>query len=463
VDDRQVLLRGAQIVSMDPETGDLLGDLLIKGDKIEAIGPGLQVDESAADVVDATDTIIIPGFIDTHRHLYQNLLRGLASDWSLLQYVVAINTVLAPNFRAEDMYLANRLGALDALDSGVTALFDWSQAQESPEYTDALVSGLRDAGIRATFGYGGGLAQFREVLQAPYSSTTPTDGNELRRLRNGEFSSDTGLLTLGLAARGPEFSVMDVVREDWALAKELGIRINVHMGQGIFPGRPAVPPMHAEGLLHEDVTFAHCNLLTDEEMRLMADSGVTATVTPEDESNMGHGHPPILKLMRAGIRPNIGVDTCIAVRGDQFTAMRFALGGQRALANAEQLDAGENPWNLQLSVRDVLAMATIEGARALGQADRIGSLAPGKQADIVVINVADVSMTPVYDPVAAVVHHASRSTVRDVFVAGKAVKRDGRLVGVDQVALHRSAATAATALLERAGIEPGWVPGPLEA
>jgi 5-methylthioadenosine/S-adenosylhomocysteine deaminase len=117
---------------MDPETGDLLGDLLIKGDKIEAIGPGLQVDESAADVVDATDTIIIPGFIDTHRHLYQNLLRGLASDWSLLQYVVAINTVLAPNFRAEDMYLANRLGALDALDSGVTALFDWSQAQDSP-------------------------------------------------------------------------------------------------------------------------------------------------------------------------------------------------------------------------------------------------------------------------------------------------------------------------------------------
>jgi cytosine/adenosine deaminase-related metal-dependent hydrolase len=443
---------------MDPEVGDLIGDILINGELIEAIGPDLPVDEAAVEVIDAADTIVVPGFIDTHRHMYQALLRGLASDWSLVQYVVASNTRLGPELTPDDLYLGNKLGALDALDAGVTSVFDWSHAQESPDHTDELIRGLRDAGIRATFGYGGGLAEYRECLAPPFRSTKLSNAAELRRLRNGEFSSDTGLLTLGLAARGPDMSVMEVVRDDWALARELGIRINAHVGQGIFPGRPAVLPLYEAGLLGDDVTFGHCNLLTGEEMRLMAESGVTATVTPEDELNMGHGHPPILELMRAGIRPNIGTDTCIAVGGDQFTAMRFALAAPRARVNAAQLDAGENPWDLQLSVRDVLAMATIEGARALGQADRIGSLAPGKQADLVVINAADVSMTPVHNPVAAVVHHASRSTVRDVFVAGTRVKRDGRLVGVDQAAVHRDASTAAEALRERTGVKPGWVP-----
>ncbi|WIX98291.1 amidohydrolase family protein [Amycolatopsis mongoliensis] len=162
--------------------------------------------------------------------------------------------------------------------------------------------------------------------------------------------------------------------------------------------------------------------------------------------------------MKAGVVPNIGVDTCIAVGGDQFTAMRFALGVPRSQHNGAQLEAGENPWDLQLSARDVLGMATIEGARALGQADRLGSLTPGKQADLVLINTADVSMTPVLDPVAAVVHHAGRSTVSDVFVAGNRVKKDGRLVGVDVAELHRSASAAAQGILARSGVQAGWKP-----
>ncbi|MBV9847742.1 MAG: amidohydrolase family protein [Kutzneria sp.] len=272
------------------------------------------------------------------------------------------------------------------------------------------------------------------------------------------MSSDSGLLTLGLAARGPDVASREVVESDWALARELGIRISAHVGQGIFPGRPAVLPLYEAGLLGEDLHFAHCNLLTDQEMRLMADTGVTATVTPEDECNMGHGFPPILRLLKAGVRPNIGVDTCIAVGGDQFTAMRFALGVPRAQANARHLDANDNPWELELSTRDVLGMATIEGARALGQADRFGSVAPGKQADLVVINAMDVSMTPLIDPVAAVVHHAGRSTVRDVFVAGQRVKRDGRLCGVDPADLHCRVTASASAILERCGLHAGWKP-----
>ncbi|WIX98290.1 amidohydrolase family protein [Amycolatopsis mongoliensis] len=264
--------------------------MLIEDDVIAAIGPELTVAEAAAEVIDASGYIVIPGMIDTHRHLYQNLLRGLGSDWSLFQYCVAMFGTLGPNFTAEDMHLGNRLGSLDALDSGVTGVFDWSHNQLTPAHTDALVEGIESAGIRAQFGYGGSMKQYVECLAPPFRSTAHTDAAEVRRLRD-RFPSDTGLITLGLAARGPDLSVMDVVKADWALARELGIRINIHLGQGIFPGRPAVAPLLDAGLLGNDLTFGHCNLLTDEEMKVMADHGVTATVTPEDEANMGHGFP----------------------------------------------------------------------------------------------------------------------------------------------------------------------------
>ena len=454
----RTVIRGGTIVSMDPGVGDLIGDVLIEGETITAIGPDLGVAEGSAEVVDATDSIVIPGLIDTHRHLYQNLLRGLASNWSLFQYFVAMFGTIGPHFTPDDMYVGNRLGALDALDSGVTSVFDWSHNQLTRDHTDELVRGLRDTGVRAQFGYGGSMTQYVECLAPPFRSTAPTDESEVRRLRDTVFTSDTGLLTLGLAARGPDASVAAVVAADWRLARELGLRINLHLGQGVLAGRTSVESMRADGLLGDDVTFGHCNLLSDAEMRLMADHGVTATVTPEDEANMGHGFPAVARLVRAGVRPNVGIDTCMAVGGDQFTAMRFALGVPRAQSNAAQLALEQNPWELELSVRDVLAMATIEGARALGQADRIGSLAPGKQADVVLISTASVSMPPVLDPVASVVHHAGRGTVDQVFVAGRRVKKDGRLVGVDQVDLHRRATSAAAALLERAAVAPGWQP-----
>lgn len=206
------------------------------------------------------------------------------------------------------------------------------------------------------------------------------------------------------------------------------------------------------------MTFGHSNLLSGKEMRMMANAGVTATVTPEIECNMGHGFPVISRLMDAGIRPNIGVDTCIAVGADQFTAMCFALGAARAQTNASQLEAGDNPWELELTARDVLAMATVEGARALGQEDRIGSFAPGKQADLVLVDATHISMIPLIDSIAALVHHASRSTITDVFVAGRRLKRDGQLAHVNLARIQRSAHVAAAAVMERSGIDSSWKP-----
>ncbi|WP_063047015.1 amidohydrolase family protein [Nocardia pseudovaccinii] len=455
--EERTIIRGATVITMEPGVPDQKADILIDGDRITAVGPDLVVAEGSARVVDATNHIVIPGFIDTHRHLYQILLRGLGSNWSLMEYLVSIIGVVGPNFTPDDLFLANRLGALDSIDSGVTAVFDWCQQSTSPEHTDALLAGLEAARIRACFGSGANIIDLQACLAPPFIATTPANASEVRRLRN-KYPSDTSLLTIGMAGMGPDHLTMDAVDQDMALARELGIRMNMHLGQGVMPGRSAVAIMHQAGLLNDKLTFGHCNYFTDDDIKLMLEFGVTASVTPEDECGMGHGWPPIGRMLANGLWPNIGIDTCIAVGSDQFTAMRFALAIPRAQANDVALSEGRNPWNLNLTTRDVLRMATIEGARALGQEDRIGSIAPGKQADLVMINTAHVSMTPVLDPVASVVHSASRSVVSDVFIAGRQVKKDGRLVDADMAQLHSSATDAAAAVLERCGITPGWVP-----
>lgn len=460
--DSRLLLRGGRIISMDPTLGDLVGDVLIEGERIAAVGPRLDVDPAGAEVVEAGDRIVIPGFVDSHRHVYQAILRGTASDWSLFQYFFAMFGALGPHFTAGDMYVANSIGALDALDSGVTTVFDWSHNQATPEHTDELVRALKDTGIRAVFGYGGTMEEQAELLKPPFKGTIPTNAAEVRRVREQHCASDDALVTLGLAARGPETSTMEIVRDDWALAAELGIPVNIHIGMAVLDvqGRPSVKRLHDEGLLRDDLIFGHCNRLTNEELRMMADAGVKVSVTPEDECMMGHGLPPIARMLAAGIRPNLGADTCMAVGGDPFTAMRVALAVTRGIANELQLDAGENPWQLDLSARDVLEMATIDGARTLGLEDRIGSIAPGKQADLVLLRTDDVSMAPVIDPVMAVVHHASRAVVECVLVAGRTVKRDGALAGIDTGELTRDAQATAEAIMARAGVEPGFTPAP---
>ncbi|MGW4032750.1 amidohydrolase family protein [Streptomyces sp. NPDC004838] len=461
--DARTLLRGGRIVSMDPAVGDLVGDVLIEDGRIAAVGPRLEIAEGSAQVIDASRHLVIPGFIDSHRHLYQSVLRGMATNWSLFQYFTTMFGVLGPKMAPEHIAMGTTLGAYDSLDSGVTAVFDYSHNQTTPEHTDEAVRALKDSGIRAIFGYGGTLAQHLELLSPPHKST-PSNEAEIRRVRSQHFSSDDGVVTMGLAMRGPDNATMDIVKSDIELGRELGLRINTHVGMGVIDigDRPNVTRMHKEGLLGDDLIFGHCNFLTEEEFRLMADAGVSASVTPEDEAAMGHGWPPIAQLLKAGIRPNIGIDTCMAVGGDPFTAMRFALAVPRGVANQQSLEEAVNPWQLDISARDVLEFATIEGARALGLESVTGSLTPGKQADIVMIRTDHISMTPVLDPVASIVHHASRQTVDTVFVAGKAVKRDGELLGVDTADLSRRAADTAAALLETAGIAPGWAPEPPE-
>jgi len=275
--------------------------------------------------------------------------------------------------------------------------------------------------------------------------------DDVRRVRDTYFSSDDGLLTLALATRGTGFCMEEVVRAEWKLARELDIPITVHVAMGRLAGRFAmINTLNDYGLLGSDTTYIHCCHFSDEEWQLVKDTGGKISIAPQVELSMGHGWPPLLRARRLGLRPSLSIDVVTTAPGDMFTQMRAAFAADRARVHAEKYEPNEQVPKDVLTARDVLEAATIDGAYAAGVEDRTGSLTPGKQADIVIIEATSLNMAPVIDPVAAVVLSADVSNVDTVLVAGQVKKRNGKLLAdVDKaradVAASRDHLLAATA------------------
>ena len=453
----RTLIKNATIITVDPKIGDLhRGDILIDGTKIKEVAASIPAD--GADVIDATNKIAIPGFIDTHRHTWESLLRAAGPDWSLGQYFTGVRVVMGGLYTPDDNYVANLLGAYEALDSGVTTLYDWSHNNNSPEHSDAVVNGLKDSGLRAVFGYGNANAEWFPPNEIP------TNYADLRRVRKEHFSSDDGLVTLAFAARGPQFTTLDITESDFRTARELGIRITVHVGDGLWGLSKPLVHMQSRGLLKDDTTYVHCNTIGDDELRLMADSGGTASIAPELEMQMGHGLPPALRMLAVGIRPSISSDVVTTVPADMFGAMRALLAGTRLMVHMKALEEKRMVEPLPLSSREVLEFATIEGAKACGLDHKTGSLTPGKEADIVLIDTDAMSLIPVNHPVSAVVEFSHIGNVDTVMVGGKVMKRNGKLVGVDFPAFRRRVEATRDGLFARAGAptDGSWIVKPYQ-
>jgi 5-methylthioadenosine/S-adenosylhomocysteine deaminase len=449
----RVLLQGGQVLTMDPELGDLFGgDVLLEGDRIAAVGHGLQAAD--ARVVDATDCIVIPGFVDSHRHTWETVIRGIAPDVSLGGYFDLVLDRLAPAYRPEDVYAGNYLGSLEAIDAGVTTLLDWSHISNTPEHADEAIRGLRDARLRAVYCYGNpntSLADwwYASTLEAP---------EDIRRVREQYFSGEEGLMTLAMGTRGPGFCTPDVVRHDWELARDVGAPISVHVGMGPYAGRfSMVSQLNDLGLLGPDTTYIHCNYLSDDEFRLIAETGGRVSIAPSVEMVMGHGTPPTARALAHGLRPSLSIDVVTTVPGDMFTQMRFLFAQARLLAHEAAFAAGNEEEPVLLGSRDVLEFATIEGARVCGLEERTGSLTPGKQADVVVLRCDETNTYPVIDPVSTVVQQADTRNVDTVLVAGKALKQGGKLVDADLRAARDRAAASLDHLLRHTQIQPNWV------
>lgn len=451
------LLRGGCVITLDRELGDFTrgGDVLIEGSRIVEVGP--HIDASDCQVVDATGMLVIPGFVDTHRHTWQAQIRNIAGDWTLAEYLQGIRADLGPRYRPQDVYAGNLIGVLEGLDAGITTLVDWSHIMNSPQHADAAIDALIESGSRALFAYG---TPNDENTDAWHFESTIPHSEDVRRVQKTYFSSNNQLVTLGMAVRGPQFSTMDITENDWKLARELGLRMTVHVGDGAWglKYRP-IEALNERKLLGPDTTYVHCTTLPHNQLQLIADSGGTASISPEIEMHMGHGFPATGRLMKVGVRPSLSIDVCTDISADMFTSMRVCLASERALANQVSLDAGI-PTGIVLTTRDVLEFATVEGARACGMLDKIGTITPGKQADIVLIRTTGLNLTPLNNPIAAVVLAAHPGDVDTVFVGGKLIKQGGRFVSIDVERAKKLAIESRDYLFTQAGVSnlEAWHP-----
>ena len=424
--DRATLIRGATVITMDRQ-GDLpRGDLLVRGEQLVEIAPVIHAE--GAEVVDAAGCIVIPGLINAHMHTWQTALRGLASNWTLLEYFAKMHAGLATVFAPEDLHIATLVGAINQINCGTTTLVDWCHNNPTPAHNDAAIDGLLASGIRAAFFHGTPKPDPKPG-QRPFWEV-PHPRAEVERLLKAHQGRP--LLSIHAAVLGPHYSTLEVALHDFAMARELGLIASLHQGGG-----PARTPdgwlrLQEQGLLGPQINIVHGHALDDAQLQRFCDLGMSFSAAAENEMTQGHGHPLTGRLRQFGRSPSLGADLESVLGGDMLSQARIALGVQRSLDNVAHRQAhGSIPPTSTLTTREALGWVTVEGARMLGQLDRIGTLAPGKQADLVLIRASDLNMQPVHDAVNSVVFQTTLANIDSVMVAGQWKKRDGRLLGVE--------------------------------
>ncbi len=457
----RTLIKGGIVLTQDESLGEIPGaDILVEDDRIIDVRPGISAD--GAKVIDATGNIVIPGFIDTHRHTWETSIRTCAPDYALITYFSAILDQFAPKYRPEDVYAANQWGALECINAGITTLVDWSHIMNTPAHADAAIDGLKDTGIRSVFALG-----FPNTsLQVWWfgldwgGSVETIDGDLARRIRKDVLSDDQGLVTMALATRGTNFCKPDVVRFEWELARELGINITVHVAMDRF----GYTKMQLRGLkdldlLYPNTTYIHSSHLLEDEWKMVRDSGGNVSLAPQIELQMGHGWAPAQTAERLGIPVGLSSDVATTASSDQFTQMHAIFASERGRRHSaswdEDLDGNVATPDL-ITARQVLRWATLDGAKVAGIADRAGSITPGKKADLVIIDGHAVNVAPIIDPVAAVVCAADVSNVDTVMVNGAILKRGGKLVA-DLTSPRQKVMASRDYLVSQVPTQEGWL------
>jgi 5-methylthioadenosine/S-adenosylhomocysteine deaminase len=457
----RILIRGGYVLTQDPQLGELIGaDVLIDGDRIAEVGRDL----SAADArtIDATGDVVIPGFIDTHRHTWETSIRTSAPDYALITYFSAILDKFAPHYRPDDVYAGNLWGALECINAGITTLVDWSHIMNTPDHADAAIHGLQESKLRSVFAYGFGNTSLVDWWFGPdyQGSVLTSDGPDARRIRKQYFNSDDGLITMALATRGPNFCKPEVVRHDWELAKELGLNITVHVAMDRFGyTKLQVAGLRDMDLLYPNTTYIHASHFTDEEWALVRDSGGNVSFAPQIEIQMGHGWAPAVTALAYNVPIGLSSDVATTASADQFTQMHAIFGSERGRKHQESWEADLDGLEASpglITSRQVLEWATLGGAKVAGIADRTGSLTPGKKADLVIIDGSAVNVAPIIDPVGAVVCAADVSNVKTVLVDGEILKEDFRLTA-SLDGPRKAVEGSRDYLVSKFGVpEPGW-------
>ena len=428
----RILIRGAVVISMDRDIGDFANaDVLIEGGKIREVRPGIAADPASTAVVDGRDRIVIPGFVDTHHHFYQGILRNILPDGLVRpDYMRDVNDRLTAVYVPNDVYAGTLVTALGMIDMGTTCAVDTSQVSHTPEHNDAGIRALQESGLRVVYGYSWGAGP---ATQYP---------RDIGRLQRTYFSSRDQLLTLALSG--------SLVPQQFEAARAAGVPMVSH---GVSNRtEKALGELARAGLLRAGDEFIHCTQLSPEAWKTIKDSGGVVSLSPPIEMMMGHGMPGTQDALDHGIRPSLSSDVDVTFAQDPFTVMRSTLALQRLLVQ-QRAQREEKGLPALLTARDVLEFATIEGARAAGLADRIGSLKPGKDADIVVLDAGRLNVWPLNNAAGCVVNLMNPMNVETVFIAGKVKKWQGALTGVDEERVRRLAASARDDVIGRAKFE----------
>ncbi|MGW7467017.1 amidohydrolase family protein [Streptomyces xantholiticus] len=425
---RRILFTGATIVTMDPDLGVLHGaDLLVEGETITAIGSDLSRD--GAVVVDASGTILTPGFVDTHRHAWETQLRRIMPDVDDLgAYVMSTLAGYATVYRPEDIYVGTRLAALTAIDSGITCMLDFSHNSRTPDHSDAAVQGLIDTGIR-------GVHASMGPHFGAWDRQWPGD---LTRLKEKYFASDDQLLTLRLATLATDEIAGPALAYGTELArtaKDLGIGVSVDAVFGTSSSQ-AILGWDKGGILGSDLTLIHATGLTQEAWKAIGESGTTIALAPTSDAQIGleTAIPAIDEALSVGVRPGLSIDVEVALVSDMFTQMRALHAIQRMRAVNAVYGTDQQP--ARITTHDVLDFATLQGARTNGLAGVTGSLTPGKKADLLVIRAEDLNNMPLNDPIGTVVLGSDARNISAVLINGEPRKWNGQVLDVDLPALR---------------------------
>lgn len=460
----QTLITGGQILSMDDAIGHFTGDVLIEDDRIVAVAP--KIDAGAAEVIDAAGDIVMPGLVNAHLHTWQGGIRAIAADWASGGYFKYVHAGLSPCYTPEDTRIGTLVGAPAQIEAGTTTLFDWCHNNTTPDHTDAAIDALDTAGLRAVFGHG--TVKPDPKPGDPHFSTIPHPAHEIARLRKGRLSSDTNLVTLAACILGPDYSGIDVCRHDFQMARDYDLLSSAHVwglnNRLVADGYVSIAK---EGLLGPDHNVVHANYIGDDELKTILDHGATVTSTPTIEL-AGHPVEPLAgRLLRMGGRPSIGPDIEVDLAGGMLETLRAALlvarhyDKRHATSALSDEDAAVRAVGVPtarvttppIASLDALRWATIDNARALRIDDRIGSLTPGKQADLIIVSRKSLAMMGTADPAQAVTHFAQNADIETVMIAGKIRKSCGRVLDVDLESLRTAQAESQQRLFQAFPIE----------
>ncbi len=418
---RPLIFRNATVLTMDDtHTIHRDADLLVIGERIAEVGEHLAAPDGAVEI-DAAGGVLMPGMIDTHRHMWQTAMRGYGADWTLSQYFVWYYLNWGKVFRPQDIYAGNLLAAMEAIDAGVTTTVDWSHGLQTVDHAEAAVDALTEVPGRFVLAYG-------NIQAGPWEWTAAPEFRDFVARRFGSASDMLGFQLAFDVTGDPAFPE----RAAFEVARDLGVPVTTHAGVWGATNDDGIRLMHEHGFMTPSTVYVHAATLTRDSYHRIAATGGSASVSTESEQSAGQGYPPTWQLREHGIPVSLSMDTSVWWSGDLFSAMRTTLGADRAREHLEAHAKQETVTNCHLRAEDVVDWATRGGAKALGLDSAVGSLEPGKKADVVLIkNDASPVMFPLLNPYGHVAFQAQRGDVHTVVINGRVVKHDHRLTGSD--------------------------------